>query len=227
MKHTKFTLLVIACCVVGAGFFVGIGKDYITSATGGVSPTPVEKFYSTTRQMPDEVMYFVLFHEIKALKERDAEFHAKGENTNFRETYYKSTLGLSPDKFAKIDSVYADYFTRLAPVDARAKKIIDEYRAKYPKGELKSVEAKTIRDPGFEKPGPVPPELNDLQKTRDQLGLDARDKLRQALGQDDFAQLEKNMRDHAAKVLRPVNLKGTELPPIQDVERGKWKEVGK
>lgn len=222
MKDTKYVLLVVACCVIGAGFFAGAGKDYLTSAMGGSpSTTPGPRFYTEVKPMPEEIMYLALFQQIHALRQEDSKYQARGETTTFKETFYKTRLGLSPDKFTAVETAYTDYMARVEPINKRAGEIIKKYRDQFPGGELKKA---VPADPSklgltYEKPPPAPPELGELQKQKDQVALTAKEKIRQALGQTEFSKFESSLRDYASKVLVPNNLNTGVLPKIEDVEK--------
>jgi hypothetical protein len=201
---------------MAAGLAAGIGNHSIANAlSGSPTPTPAPRFYTDVAPMPEEVMYHTLSMQIKSLKEKDAEFRSQGETTGFRESFYKAKLKLAEGQFAAIENAYAEYEARTQPLDARAKQVIDKYRAKYPNGQLKRIEPSgdaSKMQPGYEKPPPAPAELGDLQKKKDEAARGMKDSIRNALGQDTFAEFESALRTHSERVLMPVNMKPGVLP---------------
>jgi len=216
MLNYKYFLAVLTCCVITTGFITGGAEEPIAGAKPIATPEP--RFYADANPMPEEVMYYALFQQVDTLAKKDAEFRAQGETTTFKETFYRTRLNLAPAQFAAIETVKSGYLTGISALDARAREIIDKYRAKYPNGELKRLDPPKDASRmflGYETPPPVPAELNGLQKQKDQGARDAREKIRQALGDEAFAGFESSLRAHLTRVLVPLKLRNNALPPIK------------
>ncbi len=75
-----------------------------------------------------------------------------------------------------LDDVATQYVAEVLLVDARARLLIEAYRAQYPSGKV----------PHGEKPAPPPDELKQLREERDAIVLRHRDNLRSAFGDEEF-----------------------------------------
>lgn len=125
-------------------------------------------------QIPEHVLYRHLFHHVVALKKKAEDLEKdRKDATQFR-THFKRQAQLNDEQVRVLDLVAAQYDEQEKVLDARAKPIIDAYKAQYPGGQV----------PHGQKPVPPPVELRSLSQERDALALRGRDQLRAALGYD-------------------------------------------
>lgn len=138
-------------------------------------------------QIQDHVLYRHLFHHVSALKKKadDAEKDNK-DATQFR-THFKRLADLDDVQVRLLDLVAAQYDQQEKVLDARAKPIIDAYKAQYPGGQV----------PHGQIPHPPPMELRRLSEQRDALALQSRDQLRAAFG-NNFERFDKFVKTRVA-----------------------------
>lgn len=138
-------------------------------------------------QIQDHVLYRHLFHHVLALKKKadDAEKDKK-DATQFR-THFKRQADLDDAQVRVLDLVAAQYDQQEKLLDARAKFIIDAYKAQYPGGQV----------PHGQIPQPPPVELRRLSEQRDALALQSRDQLRTAFG-NNFERFDKFVKTRVA-----------------------------
>ena len=219
MKISRKLSITVVCLLTIGTFFVA-NKDYFAEVgQASPSPTPAPRFYGNTKPMPVELAYWVLFQEIQSLKEKDAEFRSQGETSEFKSSFYAERLGLEESQFNVIDSAATECLTNLQPVDQRAREIVNEYRSAYPSGELKkktttssSINVSGFPDPVYEKLPPPPVELTQLQNQKNQIILNAKQKIKQSLGQNEFSEFDTFVQKNATKILVPRKLATKVLP---------------
>ena len=131
--------------------------------------------------VPEHVIYQHLFHHVFLMGERAG---------------YKSQAGLTDEQARLLSEVAAEGEREVQQVDARAKVIIDAFRARYPGG----------RVPSGEVPPPPPAEIRALQAERNAAILRARDRLRAAFGEQEFSRFSEFVRNRVAPNI-------TQLPP--------------
>lgn len=224
MKKYKNKFLLAFCLLVSFSFFWVVSMNYTTTTSvtaQSATPSPITRWYGETKPMPVELMYWSMFQEVQALKEKDAEFYVQGENTAFKNSFLSGRLGLQPSKFAAVENIVNVFFSDLQPIDQRARVVIDEYRAQFPNGELKTlVPAPTpnLRNPTrtqtYQTLPPAPAEIAQLQNQKNQLILSTKEKLRIALGASEFAAFDGMVKDNATKVLSPIHMNSNTLPKI-------------
>ena len=138
-------------------------------------------------QIPEHVLYRHLFHHVVALKKKAEDLEKdRKDATQFR-THFKRQAQLSDEQVRVLDLVAAQYDSQEKVLDARAKPIIDAYKAQYPGGQV----------PHGQKPVPPPLELRSLSQERDALAMRGRDQLRAALGYD-FERFDKFIKTRVA-----------------------------
>lgn len=220
MKNMKYMLIAVVCLITLLGF-IGIGKNTITEvirASPSPTPTPTKNFYATTKPMPEELMYWMLFEQISALKAKDAEMLTEGQNSSFKNSFYEENMKLQPSQFSAVDTAVTTFFSEIQPIDQQARQVINQYRSQYPNGELKKAEntdsskfsSGRYKSP-VEKLPPPPPQLQQLQNQKNQIILNAKERIRQSLGASSFAEFDAAVKSDANKVLVPLNL-GSRTP---------------
>lgn len=215
MKNTKSISLLILCLVVAGCLLIVTSKNPITETSmvsAAAEPTPIQRFYGDVAPIPEEVKYFVLFQELKELNTTDATNQAQGNTTSFKNSYYTTRLTLQSSQATTVDSIITDCFTQIQPLDQRAKDVIAQYRSPYPNGGLKQPppgspesNAPIASGKGFESLPPIPAELGQLQAQKNQIVLNAKERIRTALGTTDFAKFDAAVKQNATRMLVPIN----------------------
>lgn len=126
------------------------------------------------QQVPEYVMYRHLFHHVVALRKKAEELEKNGKDAAQFRTHFNRQAQLNDEQVRVLDLVAVQYDEQEKVLDARAKPIIDAYKAQYPGGQV----------PHGQKPVPPPVELRSLSQERDALALQGRDQLRAAFGYD-------------------------------------------
>lgn len=215
MKYFKYLSLAVVfllmpaglCLNPGSGFFSRNVLSQVTAVT-----TPRRVFWGAGDTLPPEITYRLLFDEIALLDEEDK--RPQKSKTAFKASFYEDRLGLKPSQFAALDAVVSQYLEKRQALDVRAKQIINDYRAQLPNGELAKPKPtpesnKVIINPmrlyqrPFE-PLPDPPaELIELQARKNNLALEMKDKIKQALGEAEFSKFEAAIKRNAEGMMVP------------------------
>jgi hypothetical protein len=145
---------------------------------------------------PEHVVYRSFFHHLMALKDRATEIERTGGNGSGFRAYYENKVKLNTEQGRALDQIAADCEREVAVLDAKAKIIITAFRA--------SALAKNSVTSGT-LPA-LPPELKTMQQQRDMIILRARQKLRTALGEEAFQQLDGFIKVDAERNARPAEL---------------------
>jgi hypothetical protein len=138
-------------------------------------------------QIPEHAMYRHLFHHVLALKKKSEELEKNGKNAAPFRTHFKRQGALSDEQVRVLDLIATQYDAQEKVLDAKAKPIIEAYRAQYPGGQV----------PHGQKPVLPPVELRSLSQERDALALRSRDQLRSAFGSD-FERFDKFIKTRVA-----------------------------
>lgn len=144
--------------------------------------------------IPRHVIYGMLFRERALFKKKAQEQESKGTNGAFFREFHKNKLKLNDAETAALDRVADDANREVTKLDKKARKIIEDARAKHPGGVLK--EGETLP--------PSPAELTELENQRAGVLLQARDQLRAALGDAEFQRLEALLLEDAAKRMKVI-----------------------
>ncbi len=146
---------------------------------------------------PEHVVYRLFFHHLIALKDRAAEIERVGGNGSGLRAYYKNKANLNTEQGLALDQIAADCERDVAELDAKAKAIITAFRARALA--KNSVTGATLPA--------LPTELKTMQQQRDTIILRARQKLRTALGEEAFRQLDDFIKVDAERNARPAELR--------------------
>ena len=145
--------------------------------------------------VPDEIAYRHLFRYVGKLKKQAEELEGKGKDATSYRTQFKRAANLSEYHARALDNVAMQYLGEVQVVDARARKVIESYRAQYPDGKV----------PLGETPAPPPSELKQLREQRDAITLRYRDGLRSHFGEDEFNNFNsKFVKKRIAPNIRPA-----------------------
>ena len=129
--------------------------------------------HQETLEIPEHVIYRHVFHHAYILRER---------------AEYRRQANLSEEQERVLLEIAIECEQEVQQQDARAKIIIDAYRARYPGG----------RVPTGETPPPPPAELRTLQTERNAIILRARDRLRTAFSEQEFERFNEFVRRRVA-----------------------------
>lgn len=146
---------------------------------------------------PEHVIYRQFFRHLMALKERADEVEAQGRSGKALRSHYKDKVKLSDRQSRLLDEIAADCDREVAEMDARAKRIIDDAHARFPNGVV----------PAGQRVPPPPPELKQMQRQRDSAVMRARHKLRAALGEEGFRQVDDFLKLNFAPNVQPAQLR--------------------
>jgi hypothetical protein len=150
------------------------GRSNVTTAAGA--------------EVPVQVMYKHLFHHVIALKKKAEEVEKESKDgTQFR-THFIRKANLTPEQARVLEEVAAEFEQDEQLISARARPLIEAYRAQYPGGQV----------PHGQTPGPPPEELKQLSAERDARVLRARDELRTRLGDETFTRFDSFVKSRVA-----------------------------
>lgn len=159
-----------------------------TANPGGTKQSP------NPSQAPEHVIYRQFFRHLVALKERAAEKESQGKNGKALREHYKKKIGLKEKDADLLDAIADECEREAAKIDAKAQKIIDAVRRRFPNGNVSSVEQLP----------PPPPELKKLQLKRDMIVMRARHRLVTELGTEGFRQIDGFIKVNFARDIQPV-----------------------
>ena len=147
-------------------------------------------------EVPDEIAYRHLFRYVGKLKKEAEELEGRGRDATSYRTHFKRAANLSEYHARTLDNIATQYLSEVQVVDARARQVIESYRAQYPGGKV----------PKGETPAPPPGELKQLREQRDAITLRYRDSLRSTFGEDEFANFNSNfVKKRIAPNIRPAD----------------------
>lgn len=199
-------------------------RDYITTALGGIvlalcafafarpttstniksaktitaqQTTPQHELARQKAPVPEHVIYGLLLHHVYTLKHQSIENERRGKDGSSLRSAYKRKAGLSDYEALTLEKIASECEQEVAQVDARAKVVIDAFRARYPGG----------RVPQGEMVSPPPPELQAMQKERDDIVLSARERLRAAFGDVEFERFDTFVQKNVVPEIQPALLK--------------------
>lgn len=138
-------------------------------------------------EIPEHVLYRHLFQHVAALKKKAEDLEKDSKDATQFRTHFKRQAQLSDQQVSVLNEVAAQYDEQEKILNARAKPIIDAYRAQYPGGQV----------PHGQTPVPPPVELRSLSLERDALALRGKDQLRAAFGYD-FERFDKFIKTRVA-----------------------------
>lgn len=149
----------------------------------GQSAPPTQEGPATQEEspeLPDQVAYLHLFRQIAAFKKRAEKLEREGKDSAALKTYFKRKAGLDDPDARVLDHIADQCERELQLQDAKAKAVIDAFKAQYPGG----------RVPHGELPKPPPAELRAMSEERDAIVLRYRDLLRASLGEEGFGRVQ-------------------------------------
>jgi hypothetical protein len=144
-------------------------------------------------ETPEHVRYMFLFHQHHFNMKKAAALEQQGKDGSRVHSMFKRLAVLNDHEALIFDQVASDCEQELEQQDARAKAVIDAFRARYP-----------VDDPqaGANLP-PPPPELADMQQERNAIILRARDRLHAELGDVKYANFNAFVKSLSISTERP------------------------
>src|SRR5829696_1074754 len=182
MKKTKTSAPLCVIALIVAGLVLNshyptrwraTAQESTTTNTIGTKQSP------SPSQAPEHIVYRQFFRHLVALKQRAAETESQGKNGKAFRTYYKDKIGLKDKEASLLDEIATECERETAKVDAKAQRIIEAARARFPNGQIAS----------SDQIPPPPPELKKLQRQRDMIVMRARHRLVTNLGAYGFQQI--------------------------------------
>ncbi len=146
-------------------------------------------------EIPQFAVYRQLFRHYVFLKEKAAEKEQRGGDGSSFRGLHKRKAGLDEKQAEALDRIATETDDAVTRLDERAKKITDKIRAQYPEGKL----------PPGQSPPPFPEELKAMQKQRNETILRGRDRLREALGEQEFRRFDEYVQQNVASGMKPIN----------------------
>lgn len=168
----KKRILMALCLLVSAFGLISWGTE---GRPGRPAQEPAAQEQSP--EVPDEVSYHQLFGQMAVFKKKAKELERQGKDGSTLKTYFKRKAELDDADARVLDDIAAQCDVELQRQDAKARAVIDAFKAQYPGG----------RVPHGEQPKPPPAELRAMSEERDAIVLRYRDLLRASLGEEAFA----------------------------------------
>jgi hypothetical protein len=143
-----------------------------------------------SRRIPDHVTYRMLLHNVYLFNQKAEanELQGKRESAGAFRRAFQHEAELSDEQARMLNEIAADCEREVREQDAKARVIIDARRAAYPGGRI----------PPGGKPLPPSPELEAMQQERNAIILRARDRLRQALGEQEWGRFQEFIHQRVA-----------------------------
>lgn len=159
---------------------------------------------------PEHIIYRQFFRHLMALRERADEVEAQGRSGKALRSHYKDKVGLDDRQSRLLEEIAADCDREVAVLDARAKQIIEDAHARLPGGVV----------PAGQRVPPPPPELKQMQRERESIIMRARHKLRTALGEEGFRQVDDFLKLNFAPNVQPASLRPEGAASLQPGQPG-------
>jgi hypothetical protein len=166
-----------------------------TPAPKAALPQAQEQAQKTSTP-PPQVVYSALFHHVIAVKEQAEAEESQGKDASSLRSVFREKADLSEVQAHLLSVIAVDCVREVAAQDARAQVIISAFKVRFPPGRL---------PPGVKLP-PPPPELKLMQQERDAMILRARERLRLALGEEEFQRFEGYVTRRVAAAIEPTAL---------------------
>lgn len=193
----KKALTIFALIAISLSVFAFNGYQPSSGKTPQITPSSPQGTKESPRpsDAPEHVIYRQFFHHLVTLKERAKDVESKGGDGRGLRSYFKRKANLTDDEALALDAVAVDCERQVAELDAKAKPIIDAYRARLLHGKI---DTKNLP--------PLPPELATLQEKRNLTILHARERLQKLLGHQAFSRLDEFIKMNAERNSRPAQV---------------------
>jgi hypothetical protein len=185
-------VLTTATMAIAVFSFTRVTQPAAQSSRQGAQPASDQ---SVQPEVPDEIAYRHLFRYVGKLKKEAEELEGRGKDATSYRTHFKRAANLSEYHVRALDNTATQYLSEVQVVDARARQVIESYRAQYPGGKV----------PIGETPAPPPSELKQLREQRDAITLRYRDSLHSTFGEVEFSNFNnKFVKKRIATNIRPA-----------------------
>jgi hypothetical protein len=177
LKNIKATILVSALLSQ-----LGIGLSQEISLPPGV--------VTKQHNVPETVVYAIVFHQAVALKDRADDIDRKGGDGSALRRHMIAKFGLSDQQLLQLNSVAEEFRAEVKDPEERLRASVERFRennAQLPRG------SRTL---------PPPSEAATLLAARDAVILRARDRFHYMVGDEDFARLDQAIK---ARIARDVS----------------------
>jgi len=233
----KIIILTLSLTVLGVGTFALSNRVQLAANASALSakkrndstqfasqyvPNPVpaqqqdtpQQHRALTREqaehIPEEVVYGILFRQITAMKRAAVRRERQGQDGSSLRNHVRKEARLKDEQARVVDRIALETEQEIAHPDKQARKIINAIRVRYPKGRLQDGESLPL----------PPPELRMLNEQRKNIILQARERLRTALGEAEFKRFDDFTKEKMARKIRklgvaPANLISSGLPREQ------------
>lgn len=159
--------------------------------------------------VPEFVVYRQLFRHVAFLKQKADDVEKKGADGSALRGHYKQQAKLNDREAQVLDDVAAACNADVERLDRKAKKLVDEFRAKHPGGRLAAGEV----------PPTPPAELNSLWEERNRVVMQAREALRAAFGEQEFQRFDEHVRQGITPNIKPVKLNPSNIRMPEHLRR--------
>lgn len=200
MKRLKYAVAPAVVALLGAGALALAGRP----VAGPPKPPPAAR--QRGKVAPDHAVYRMLLHHTFVLDQKAAQAESRGDLNSARayRDVIKSQVGLSDEQMEIVSGAAVECQRRVSAQDAKARAVIAARRAHYPGGRL----------PAGAEPLPPSPELEAMQHERNLIILGCRDRLRRALGEQEWPAFHESVRRHIAPTVTVTEAApGGEAPP--------------
>ena len=161
--------------------------------------TPNAAAQPQDQTVPQHVVYGQMFRHIKELRKKADEEERQGKDGAHFRTLYKRMAKLEDHQASLLDQITAETDAAIEKLNKKAKKIIDEHRARHPEGKLAQGEL----------PPTPPAELKTLSDERRNLILLARERLRGAFGEEAFQKFDEFVQQRIKPGIRRLDAAST------------------
>lgn len=161
----------VTCLIIFASISVGV----YAHAQEIVLPPEVIK---RQNNIPDAVLYRVLFHHAAAFKDKADDVERLGRDASSFRNHLAHKLNLSPDQVITLNTVALEYREDAADTERQLNESVARFHAQY-----------GVLPEGQPRP-PLPPEAAYLLSERDEITLAARDRFHSRLGDAEFGRID-------------------------------------
>lgn len=146
-------------------------------------------------EVPDHAVYNFLFHNVVRLREKTRELQAQGRAGQKPYFPLQREARLTEGQATALEAIAFACRQQVTQQDEKAKAIIIAFQSRFPGG----------RVPEGGSP-PPPPELKVMWEERNAVILRARDRLRAAFGEEEFARFDNYAKFHFGANTSPVTI---------------------
>jgi hypothetical protein len=151
-------------------------------------PGATQQQQASSQPAPEHAVYNEFFYHVNFLRKKADKEEKGGKDAAQLRAFYKRQAKLDDAQNDKVSKAASDLERQLDLMDAKARKVIDKFRA--------DVQAMDIK-PGQKMPDP-PAQLKTMQAERDALVMRAKENLRASLGDEAFGRLDQYVRQNIA-----------------------------